>query len=118
MQSEHKNSINRRQFFLNLPLVFSCKTKKQIEVIVESNNNTEIFHVEEDTLKNIFNKLIVEFPLADVFEINYNQKERYLLKKYKNVVPLIFGMTIWIVQNWNYSNKTWDSNGELFCFNF
>lgn len=118
MQSEYKIFVSRRQFFLSLPFVLSYKTKKQIEVIVESNNNIEIFHVEEDVLKNIFYDLTLKFPFANVFEINYNQKERYLLKKYKNVIPLVFGITIWMVQNWNYSNKTWDSNGELFCFNF
>lgn len=109
---------NRRDFLSIVPFAFSIQIKKCIEIIVEERNNVEIIYLEEKKLNELFHDLIKLYPFADCFEINYNPKQKYLLKKHQNIIPLIFGGVLWIIQNWDYTNKTWNQNGELFCFSF
>lgn len=115
---KEKMLFYRRDFLLSLPFIVSFKTKKLIEVIVGEKNNVVFTYEEENELKNVFKNVNKNFPFADFYEINFNYKEKYLLKKFENIVPLIFGVTVWTVQSWNYSNKTWNEVGEIFCLNF
>jgi hypothetical protein len=111
-------TLKRRQFLLSLPFFVNFKTKKMVEVIVEEKNNVGFIYVEEQDLKSMFNCLARDYPFSNCFEINYDSKNRYLLKKFENRIPFIIGLTIWTIQSWNYNNKTWNEIGEFFCFNF
>lgn len=108
--------LNRRQFFLSIPLLTNLKIKKHVEVIVEFNNFSIQTYVEEKQYKEIFYEIKNIYPDAYCLEIIYSKDKKYLLKKYDNIVPLIFGVSIWILQEWDNLNKVWNQNGELFCF--
>jgi len=113
-----KTLFCRRDFLFSLPFINSFKTKKLIEVVVGHKNNVDFIYKEEEDLKSVFKNTNKDFPFADFYEINFSQKEKYLLKRFDNIVPLVFGLVMWTVQSWNYENKTWNEVGELFCLSF
>ncbi len=113
-----KTFFSRRDFLFSLPFLGSFKTKKLIEIVIGDKNNVDFIYKEEDSLKNIFKSINKDYPFAEFYEINFNSKEKFLLKKFENIIPLIFGVAVWTIQSWNFENKTWNEVGEIFCLNF